>query len=158
MEKFRVDRRKQYLSIKKAIAGDSELRPRGKRDAMDQPKFILKMEEQEDYLNVYAMGIRTRDNVKEITLKVFAAALEKRLKKILIDVRDLTGYFGVTDIYFFVTEVLQDLRGKGVEQVAVVDIRRSQRQGWFLEPVSQNRGINFRVFAEEESARKWLSE
>jgi hypothetical protein len=59
-------------------------------------------------------------------------------------------------IYYLVTEVLKDLRDKGVTQVAVIDIRRSATPGWFLETVAQNRGFNFRVFAEDEAAVKWL--
>jgi hypothetical protein len=125
---------------------------------MDRQPLTLTMEEKANYLSVYTGGIRSRETVKEITLKVFNTALEKHLTKILIDVRDLIGFFGITDIYFFVTDVIKDLRGKGVEQVAIVDVRRSPRPGWFLEPIAQNRGFNFRVFPEEESARKWLGE
>ncbi|OGO09955.1 MAG: hypothetical protein A3K46_05145 [Chloroflexi bacterium RBG_13_60_9] len=124
---------------------------------MDQRELMITMEEKPNYLYVYTSGIRTRDTVKEITMKVFTAALEKHLSKVLIDIRDLNGLFGFLDIYFFVTEVLKDLHGKGVDQVAVIDIRRSPRPSWFLEPVAQHRGFNFRVFAEDESARKWLS-
>ena len=123
---------------------------------MEKAEFKLTMEEKENYLSVYTSGLRSPDTVKEITLKVFHAALEKGLTKILIDVRDLIGNFGVTDIYSFVTDILRDLRGKGIDQVAILDVRRSLTPGWFLEPVAQNRGINFRVFAKEDLARKWL--
>jgi len=123
---------------------------------MDQQKYKLTMEEKANYLHVRASGTRSQDTVKAITMEVFNAALAKNLPKILIDVRELYGMFDITDIYFLVTEVLKDLRGKGVDQVAVIDIRRSTRQGWFLEPVAQHRGFNFRVFAEDESAIKWL--
>jgi hypothetical protein len=89
-------------------------------------------------------------------MKVFNAALEKHLSKVLIDVRELNGVFGFMDIYYLVTQVLEDLRGKGVNQVAVIDIRRSLGQVWFLEPVAQSHGFNVKVFAEDESAKKWL--
>jgi hypothetical protein len=123
---------------------------------MDQQEFTLKIEEKADYLYVRAIGMRSRENVKTMTMKVFNVALEKHLSKILIDVRELNGYFGVKDIYYLVTEVLKELRGKGVDQVAVIDIRRSPAPVWFLEPVAQSRGFNFRVFAEEKTAMKWL--
>jgi hypothetical protein len=51
---------------------------------------------------------------------------------------------------------LKDLRGKGVDQVAIIDIHRSTRDGWFLEPVAKSHGLNIRVFPDEESALKWL--
>jgi hypothetical protein len=123
---------------------------------MDPHDLSLTMEEKGDYLFVSASGVRSRDTVKTLTMQVFQTALDKRLSKVLIDVRDMVGNFGVQDIYFLVKEVLKDLRGKGVDQVAVLDVRRSPNPIWFLEPVAQSRGLNFRVFAENESALKWL--
>jgi hypothetical protein len=123
---------------------------------MDQQEYELTIEEKPNYLYVRASGTRSQDTVKAITMEVFQTALAKQLHKVLIDVRELNGIFGIKEIYFLVTEVLKDLRGKGVDQVAVIDIRRSTRQDWFLEPVAQHRGLNFRVFAEDKSALKWL--
>ncbi len=123
---------------------------------MDTQGFKLLMEEKASYLYVQASGVRSKETVKSITMEVFQTAQAKNLQKVLIDVRELNGIFGITDIYFLVTEVLKDLRGKGINQVAVIDVRRSARPGWFLEPVAQNRGFNFRVFAEDEAALHWL--
>ena len=123
---------------------------------MSAQEFRLSMKVGSDYLDVHASELRSQDTVSAITMKVFHTAIEKNLSKILIDVRELKGVFGVMDIYFLVSEGLKDLRGKGVNQVAVIDIRRSTIQGWFLETVAQNRGFNLRVFAEEEAAISWL--
>lgn len=125
---------------------------------MGPQEFTLKMEIKPDFLLVRTNGTRSREAVKNLTLKVFTTALENHISKVLIDVRELFGYFGLMDIIFLVREVLQDLRGKGVDRVAVIDIQRSIGQGWFLEPVAQTHGVNIRVFAEEESALKWLGE
>jgi hypothetical protein len=78
------------------------------------------------------------------------------LSKVLIDVRKLFGDFGFLDIFILVREVLKDLRGKGIDQVAIIDIHRTSMEGWFLEPVAQSNGLNIRVFGEEASALKWL--
>jgi hypothetical protein len=128
----------------------------GGETPMEQQDFKLTMEEKAGYLHVYASGMRSQATVKAITMEVFKTAIAKHLTKVLIDIRELNGMFGITDIYYLVTEVLKDLREKGVDQVAVIDIRRSTRQGWFLETVAQNRGFNFRVFAADEEALKWL--
>jgi hypothetical protein len=125
---------------------------------MDKTKFILTMEEKPNYLRVFTSGNRSRENVKTLTMKVFNTALEKHLSKVLIDVRELSGYFGFMDIFFLVKEVMKDLRGKGVDQVAVIDVHRTSRPDWFLEPVAQSHGINIRVFGEVEEALKWLCE
>jgi phosphoribosylpyrophosphate synthetase len=131
---------------------------RGGKEPMDQQEFILTMEEKSNYLHVRTSGIRSRETVNNLTIKVFNTALEKHLSKILIDVRKLEGYFGYLDIFIFAKDVLRDLRGKGVDQVAVIDIHRTTRQDWFLEPVARLHELNIRVFTEEESALKWLGE
>jgi hypothetical protein len=125
---------------------------------MDQQEFGLKMVEKPNYLHVVAKGSRSRENVKSLSAKVFNTALEKHLPKILLDVRELVGYFGYLDIFFLVKEILKDLRGKGVDQLAIIDIHRSTREGWFLEPVAQSQGLNIRVFPDEGSALKWLAD
>jgi hypothetical protein len=123
---------------------------------MERNEVTLLMEVKPDYLHVDTSGVRSRDTVKKIAMQVFDAALEKRLSKVLVDVRKLNGKFGFTDIHFLVTQVMEELREKGVDQVAVIDIQRTLGQEWFLEIVAQSHGFNFRVFSEEESAVKWL--
>ena len=123
---------------------------------MDQQEMILKMENRSGFLHVHTRGKRSQEVVQDLAIKVFNAALEEQLSKVLVDVRELFGHFGFMDIYFLVREVIQDLNGKGVDQVAVIDIRRTIGLGWFLETVAQSYGLNIRVFDEEEPALKWL--
>ena len=123
---------------------------------MEQAKFMLTMEEKPNYLHVCTSGTRSQETVKIITMKVFDTAREKHLLKVLIDIRELLGDFGFIDIFFLVKEVLLALRGKGVDQVAVIDIHRTTRQDWFLEPVAYSHGLNIRVFVDEKDALQWL--
>jgi hypothetical protein len=122
----------------------------GKRD------FQLTMEVKADCLHVQASGLRSPETAAAISVEVFNAALKTHLQKVSIDIRELTGDFGIMDVYTLVKDILINLTGKGVNQVAIMDIRRSVVQGWFLETVAQNRGINFRVFEEEKAATDWL--
>lgn len=123
---------------------------------MYRQEFILAMEEKPNYLHVHTRGMRSRENVNYITVNVFNSALEKHLSKILIDIRELEGDFGYLEIFALAKEKLKGLRGKGVDQVAVIDIHRTSRKDWFLEYVSNIHELNIRVFSEEESALKWL--
>jgi hypothetical protein len=125
---------------------------------MDQKEFELTMEEKSNYLHVCTSGKRSQKNVQSLSTMVFHTAIEKHLSKILLDIREFEGYFGFMDIFFLVKEILKDLRGKGVNEVAIIDNHRSTREGWFLEPVAQSHGLNIRVFPDEESAIKWLTE
>jgi hypothetical protein len=122
----------------------------------DPQELKLKMDERADCLHVLTSGVRSRQTVEEMTMKVFRAAAEKRLSKILVDVRGLYGHFGFADINYLVREIMQDLEGKGVEQVAVIDVKRTIGMGWFLESLAQSCGLNIRVFDGEETAWRWL--
>jgi hypothetical protein len=125
---------------------------------MNQQEFKLTMEVRAIYLYARASGLRSRETVKYLAMKVFNTALENHLSRILLDIRELVGYYGLMDIFSLVKEVLRDLRGKGVDQVAVIDIHTTTRQDWFLEPVALFHGLNIRVFPDEEAALKWLCE
>jgi hypothetical protein len=125
---------------------------------MGQGKLNLQMERNTGYLFACASGERSRENVITMTINVFNTAIDMRLSKILLDVRELFGYFGFMDIFFLVKEVLVNLRGRGVDQVAVIDIHQTNRKDWFLEPVAHSSGLNIRVFTELDSAIKWLED
>jgi hypothetical protein len=73
-----------------------------------------------------------------------------------VDVRAFEGRLSVLDIYVLVTELFQNLRGKGIRQAAIVDKPQSAAREWFLETVAVNRGFNLRIFPEVEEARAWL--
>ena len=127
-------------------------------ETINRQDLVLTMEEKSNILHARASGIRSRQNTQYLSMQVFNTALEKNLSRIFLDIRELVGDFGYLDIILLVKEVLRDLRGKGVNQVAITDIHRSTREGWFLEPVAQSQGINIRVFPDENSALKWLME
>jgi hypothetical protein len=91
-----------------------------------------------------------------MTTEIFDIALDNRLSKVLVDVRELEGRLGILDSYLLVTEVFDKLRGKGMRKAAIVDEPVSSLREWFLETVARNRGFNFRVFADQEDALKWL--
>jgi hypothetical protein len=124
---------------------------------MDQQAFNLAIEEKPNYLHVHTRGMRSRENVHYIAVNIVNSALEKHLSKILIDIRELEGEFGYQEILALAKEKLINLRGKGVDQVAVIDIHKTAKNNWFLEYVSNIHELNIRVFTEEESALRWLN-
>ncbi len=124
---------------------------------MGQQAFNLAIEEKPNYLHVHTRGMRSREYVNYIAVNVFNSALEKHLSKILIDIRELEGEFGYPEILALAKEKLVNLRGKGVDQVAVIDIHRTGKKNWFLEYVSNIHELNIRVFTEEEAALRWLN-
>jgi hypothetical protein len=124
---------------------------------MVQQAFNLAIVEKPNYLHVHTRGMRSRENVNYIAVNIVNSALEKHLSKILLDIRELEGELGYQDILALAKDKLINLRGKGVDQVAVIDIHRTVKNNWFLEYVSNIHKLNIRVFTEEESALRWLN-
>ena len=108
------------------------------------------------YLYIRASGVRTRATVTAITMQVFEAAQARGFPKVLVDVRELEGQLGILDSYLIVTQVFEQLRGKVLRKVVILDEQISSPRGWFIETVARNRGFNFRVFADLEEALAWL--
>ena len=151
-------RREENAIPKTGSAGNLRVESSGEKCLMGPPEFKLILDEKPDYLHVCTSGMRSRENVSALCLQAFRSAVEKHRAKILVDVRELVGDFGYTDIFFLVKEILIGLRGKGVEKAAVIDIHRTARPDWFLVPVAHSYGLNIRVFTEEEPAVEWLKE
>jgi hypothetical protein len=149
LRRFFSMRREENAIPKTGSAGNLRVESSGEKCLMD---------EKPDYLHVCTSGMRSRENVSALCLQAFRSAVEKHRAKILVDVRELVGDFGYTDIFFLVKEILIGLRGKGVEKAAVIDIHRTARPDWFLVPVAHSYGLNIRVFTEEEPAVEWLKE
>ena len=123
---------------------------------MDEKDYTLFIEARGSHLFGRASGVRTRETVTAITNEIFDVAKDNNLSKALIDVSELKGKLGIMDSYRVVTEVFQNLRGKGINKAAVYDEQASSRREWFLETVAQNRGFNFRIFSDLDKALKWL--
>jgi spore coat polysaccharide biosynthesis predicted glycosyltransferase SpsG len=123
---------------------------------MKKPNYSVDIEKKDDYLLLRARGTRTRDNVVEIAKEVFQKALAAKKQKIILDVRELKGELSVVDDYYIVRDLFEQLRGKGIQKAAIIDMKESPIHEWFIEIVARNRGFNFRVFDNEESALQWL--
>lgn len=123
---------------------------------MLQEKYPLSTKAKGSYLIVRASGVRNRATEMALVMDIFNSALTIHLSQVLIDVRKLKGRLSILDSYLVVTEVFQELRGKGINKAALVDVQVSSIRGWFLETVARNRSFNFRIFTTNEDALKWL--
>lgn len=123
---------------------------------MQQKQYTLTFENRENHLFVLSNGLRTRGTVTAMAMEIFDAALANNLSKVLIDARELDGRLGVLDSYLLVTEVFQNIRGKGIRKAAIVDEQINTLREWFLETVARNRGFNIRIFNDKEKALDWL--
>lgn len=123
---------------------------------MDQKDYFLDFKSKHNYLIVIATGTRTYATVIAITREIFDMALVKNKSKMVVDVRKLKGHLGALDIYNLVKEMFYDLRGKGVDQTAIVDTPKNPQRDRLLETIARNRGFNFRIFSNLKDAQKWI--
>ena len=124
---------------------------------MNKPGYTLEVKKADNFLLFSVRGIRTRDSVMDLTKEVFQTALAAGKPKIILNVRELEGELSVLDDYYIVRDLFEQLRGKGIQKAAVIDREESPLHEWFMEVVARNRGFNFRVFSDGESAFQWLN-
>lgn len=120
------------------------------------PNHHLELKVEAEYMVANAAGSRTRGVVSSLVTEIAKVAIETQQQKVLIDVRNLEGWLGVFDSYFIVTKDFQQLRGKGITKVAIVDRPLPKIREMFFETVSHNRGYNLRIFENPEAALSWL--
>ncbi len=123
---------------------------------IDKPSHRLELKVDAEYMVASANGSRTRVVVSSLVTEIAEAAIENKRQKVLIDVRNLEGWLGVFDSYFIITKDFQQLRGKGITKVAIIDRPLPKMREMFFEMVAQNRGFNLRIFENPEAALVWL--
>jgi hypothetical protein len=99
----------------------------------------------------------TFPEVISIAVRAILASHDVGARKLLIDVRGLTGFAIPNTIqrYSFAEQVARNARGLVIAVVAdekMIDPNR------FGVTVARNRGALAHIFASEDDARKWLSE
>jgi len=112
-----------------------------------------------DYLYVQASGIRSIENIISLAQDYINASEEKGYKRVLVDVRDMTGELQTVDSYDLGKEAPDKLGGvhpwlKG----AIVDLEKNRERYHFLETVLVNRGFHIRFFSNLDEAKRWLLE
>ena len=109
------------------------------------------------YLYVQAWGTRSSGNLVSIVKDYFKANEEHGCKKILVDVRSMTGKLSAFDAYRFgntAAEKAEEIDA-GVK-TAIVDLEENRKRFDFLEDASVNRGFNLRFFSKTADAELWL--
>jgi hypothetical protein len=109
------------------------------------------------YLHVQAWGHRSSGNLVSIVKDYFKANEEHAYKKILVDMRSMTGKLSAFDAYRFGNTAAENAEeiDAGVK-TAIVDLEENRKRFDFLEDASVNRGFNLRFFSKTTDAELWL--
>jgi len=110
------------------------------------------------YLYVQAWGTRSSGNLVSIVKDYFKANEEHSYKKILVDVRSMTGKLSAFDAYRFGSAAAEKIEGVHADvKTAIVDLEENRKRFSFLEDDPVNAGFNLRYFSKVVDAEQWLS-
>lgn len=124
---------------------------------MGKVAYDLKIKMEGDVLWVTATGTRSLQTVLAMSQDIFAACVEKHLKKVLIDVLALEGRLPVMDAYDIPTKHFPKMRDLSViTHCAIVDLKEFEASYRFFENVAVNRGYSLRIFSNTDEAIAWL--
>lgn len=119
--------------------------------------YSLSIEKKDDILWVTVKGMRNLQTILAISKDVLVACVEKKVKKVLIDVRALKGRLSITNTYHLADKKFPEMRDRSViTHNAIVDLKEFEDSYKFLELVAQNRGYILRIFSDPDQAMTWL--
>ncbi|MFC1569452.1 hypothetical protein ACFL4L_04395 [bacterium] len=119
-------------------------------------KWTITVNEENQYIEIVTSGVADRKGSLDMAKAISVTMSKKHIKKTLIDHRNIISIFGGT------AEVYQrpkEFKGIGViHQVKIAEIVKPEHHEFFnfLENVCVNRGFEFSVFNDRESALEWL--
>ena len=124
---------------------------------MSDMSYQIDIRCQPGYLNVQAWGIRSGRNLTSIVKDYLKANEEHGYKKILVDVRSMTGKLTAFDASSFGNAALEGMGDidSGM-RTAIVDLEENRKRFSFLEDVDFNPGLNLRFFSKTADAQRWL--
>ena len=106
------------------------------------------------YVHATVYGAHTPENAMRFLREVYEACIANQKDSVLLDMRLEGPTMGTSSIF----GVVQERSGEGRElrRIAYVDSAREPEKTRFAETVARNRGVNVRLFASVEEAKKWL--
>ena len=88
----------------------------------------------------------------------FKANEEHDCKKILVDMRSMTGKLSAFDAYRFGNTIIEKAGEVDSDmKTAVVDLEENRKRFDFLKDATVNEGFNLRFFSKNADAEQWLS-
>ena len=119
--------------------------------------YELTIEQKGDVLWVIATGTRTLETVLSISNDILEACDEKKVAKVLVDVRKLEGRLRTMESFEIPEKHFPKMRERSlIRRTAIVDLKEFEDSYRFFEDVAVNRGFALRIFSDPEEAFKWL--
>lgn len=107
-------------------------------------------------LRVHAQGTLDVPALDALGRELVAWAMEKNVRRFLVDYRDAAFNLAYVDAFDFPTKLLSEGFPRGA-RLALVYASRDAETFLFYENVAVNRGLGARVFRELADAEDWVS-
>lgn len=135
-------------------AGNARIKHAIGKEARRSMPDELHVDEAAGIIKVRSYGVVSRDDIAASMDQIRKIIEEKGIHKVLVDTLDQQAMPGTIDVFHLFSTLPQSLRAAIVVR-ADQGTAKSQK---FAETVSQNRGINVRVFHATDEALRWLNE
>ena len=120
-------------------------------------EYRLSLVPHPDYLHASVTGTHSAENVERFLREVREACAARGVSACLLEVRFSGPSLATGSIFSVISK--ESAEAKTLRKVAYVDPSdRDPAKIKFAETVALNRGVNVRLFASVEEARRWLEE
>ena len=117
-------------------------------------KYKINYQIKNDFLRVELTGNYPLEKFKEISGDIDKVIDENDISKVLVDLREFEGRFGVFDGINHIENFREESK---FLQFAILDIPDHKEKNDFFENASFNRGYKLLFFYNEDEAFKWLN-
>ncbi len=117
-------------------------------------KYKINYQIKNDFLRVELSGNYPLEKFKEISGDIDKVIDENDISKVLVDLREFEGRFGVFDGINHIENFREESK---FLQFAILDIPDHKEKNDFFENASFNRGYKLLFFYNEDEAFKWLN-
>ncbi len=115
--------------------------------------YAITVDREEDYIGVQVFGRLSLEEVNELMAKTSDIRQNHGLDRILSDHRGVTDLPGIADLYKLGKSLAEELF-HGAKLAVIGGALQNDEE--FAEDVAVNRGVDVRLFHEEQAAREWL--
>jgi hypothetical protein len=119
-------------------------------------EWSITLNEEKQYAEIVTAGVADRDGTSEMAKEISRILSEKKIKRILIDHRNISAVSGGTVEIFQRPKELRDIGV--IAGIKIAEVVKEEHMAFFrfLETVCVNRGFLFLTFEDKNSALKWL--
>ncbi len=116
--------------------------------------YRFSVEVHENYVHATVTGEHKAEHALRFLREAYEACMENGKDSVLLEMRLEGPTMGVGNIFSVIQQRTEP--GRELRRIAYVDGSRDPAKAKFAETVARNRGVNVRLFATVDDAKKWL--